>query len=203
MTIKRKVFPAGAEALPGPVSIRMAPDRQGRRRIRPESSGIVPNCPESSGFVRKRPESSGIVPNGREMSRNVKVRCDGAHRSDEKPSVSNELSTGRAPGAPFGRTRRKYGDWQQAAELLALGRTPLEVADSLGVPLAKVMRNLRESRRLRRWIAEHSARQWGRPVEWRPPSRALRPMRHGQRVRAEMPVPIGGARRSSAKVPRD
>lgn len=49
---------------------------------------------------------------------------------------------------------RRYGDWKRAAVLFARGHTPAEVAGALGVPLRKVRRNLRRSRRLQRWIDE-------------------------------------------------
>lgn len=200
MTIDRETLPAGTEALPGSDSIRMAPGKPGKRL---KSPGFVRNRPESSGFAGKRPESSGIVRNRPETSRIVKVRRGETQNLGGKSSIFNGLPLNPSDGVTVVRTRRKYGDWQHAAELFALGRTPLEVADSLGVPLAKVMRNLRESRRLRRWIGEHCARGHGLQVDWRPPSHALRPVRGRQLTRAKLPVPAAGARRSSAKISRD
>lgn len=53
---------------------------------------------------------------------------------------------------------RVYADWQLAADLFGQGFGIAEVAAALHCPVAKVQRNLRESRRFRRWIAEAEAR---------------------------------------------
>ena len=200
MTTDRDVLPAGADTLPGSIPTKVTADERGKR---PEPPGFVRNRPESSGFAGKRPESSGIAPNRPEMSRNVKVRRGENQNSGRESSVSNGLPAHPADGVTAARTRRKYGDWQMAAELFALGRTPAEVADVLGVPLPKVIRNLRESRRLRRWIADYYARRFTPRAERFPPGHSWRPMRSAQWTRTGKPGPAGGARRSAAKSPRD
>lgn len=56
------------------------------------------------------------------------------------------------------RRPRAYADWRLAADLFAAGFGAAEVAVALRCPVRKVQRNLRESRRFRRWIAEAEAR---------------------------------------------
>ena len=56
--------------------------------------------------------------------------------------------------APPEPRRRQYADWKRAAALFARGHTVNQVAGALGVPPRQVKRNLRRSKRLRRWIAE-------------------------------------------------
>lgn len=52
---------------------------------------------------------------------------------------------------------RVDADWRLAAELFGQGFGIAEVAVALRCPVAKVQRNLRESRRFRCWIAEAEA----------------------------------------------
>ena len=112
---------------------------------------------ETPRYVGKRRKSSQLVRKGPEMSPKVAIRHGAVAGPEEETNARKGLPVTAGAGATIPYARRKYGDWQRAAALFARGYTPVEVAAILGVPLPKVMRNLRESRRLRRWIAGHLA----------------------------------------------
>ena len=55
---------------------------------------------------------------------------------------------------PCGPRRRRRPDWRRAAVLIARGDSPESVARAVGTRPKYVLRQLRQSRRLGRWIAQ-------------------------------------------------
>lgn len=55
---------------------------------------------------------------------------------------------------PCGPRRRRRPDWRRAAALIASGHSPQSVAGAVGTHPKYVLRQLRQSRRLGRWIAQ-------------------------------------------------
>lgn len=68
--------------------------------------------------------------------------------------MSSEIAA--TPPQPAGPRRRRRPDWRHAAHLLARGLSPEAVARAIGTRPKYVLRQLRQSRRLARWVAvEH------------------------------------------------
>ena len=119
----------------------------------------------AEGRVRPAPNDRGeprVRPSGRTAAPCQAIATKGIF-SPQPGGCAKSLSiTSRrlAPGldpADQRQPARRCADWRRAALLFARGHTPAEVAGVLGVPLRTVTRNLRQSRRLGRWIAEARA----------------------------------------------